>query len=285
MASLFQGRGFDAAVASVTAASVAFFVAAMPSDLFSAFIETSGLPALVPAAQPPLGSTARLAALIAGGTFGFLAVWMVLGTLSRPAPQRKQSKKVQSEPDRQTPRVRRADAHPDAPVPRPIFAGLDLGEPADERNRSIALGSRNDEIPAPKAPAFAADLPPPVQEEALELGLENIVPAESGPPRVPNPGRYAGPEPVKDLTARPIGDQALPAEENEASTAQLIARLPLPPARGESVASLVERLDAGLAACEWPLAPEADPEGDEVSSDDRLRSAIDELQKMARRSH
>ena len=68
-----------------------------------------------------------------------------------------------------------------------------------------------------------------------------------------------------------------------------MARLPLPEDRGDSVAVLFQRLDAGLANLEWPLRPggqqaqevPAEPQ-DPVS--DQLRNALDDLRKMAGRA-
>jgi len=120
----------DLGMAALAAGSVAFVTFAMPDDIFSGLVSASGLPSAIPAAQPPLGATARMAAigLAAGATF--LLVWSLLRALGKPkGPKRARgSVEVPADP----PRLRRADAHPDAPSRHPILAGRDLGASLDE---------------------------------------------------------------------------------------------------------------------------------------------------------
>ncbi len=127
----------DAAMAALAAGSVAFLIYAMPDRQFAGLVEVSGLPRLISAAQPPLGTTARLAAVAAAALGTFLLVWAVLRALGGKKPLRKPE--PETEPQRKrtigameaapAPKLRRADAHPDAPARRPIFAEHDLGEP------------------------------------------------------------------------------------------------------------------------------------------------------------
>jgi len=80
----------------------------------------SGLSALLPMAEPPLGATARGVLALGGGVATAAIVWAALfllwGTDGLLVPRRT------------TPAVRRADAHPDAP-PRPPLTVAELGEP------------------------------------------------------------------------------------------------------------------------------------------------------------
>src|SRR6476661_7169236 len=120
-----QARGFggaiDLGVAALAAVSVGFVTFAMPEALFSSLITASHLPDVVAAAAPPLGMKARLAVLAAGAGLTFALVWALLHALEpKPAGQAKKPRKA-GDPD--APRLRRADAHPDAPSRRPLFAG------------------------------------------------------------------------------------------------------------------------------------------------------------------
>ncbi len=256
----------------------------MPIDVFASLIDGTGLPLILAAAQPPLGSTARLAVMAAGAAFSFVSVWLLLNQLDRVGRRRTE---MVPEPEWLAPRVRRADAHPDAPLRRPIFAGSDLGEPGEDNlvpdsswldMAATVPGYRAEDIgrptPSSSARADAAADEPSAIDTADEL-------ARSEPPA-----------PVHHEEADELADGAMlelrhdqmadEAEAQDISTEALMARLPLPEGRGESVSNLIERLDAGLAACEWPLgapSPGTPPE----PADNRLQAALDELQRMAGR--
>jgi len=126
----------------------------LPSDVLEVLVLDSGIPAILPAAEPPLGYTARVAlAMTAGGAAGalvWLAAYVVLGGdgvvhLARPrlrwpafkltAPTIPTLRRAlaggagdaaAAEP---VPVLRRADAHPDAPARAPLIATRDLGAP------------------------------------------------------------------------------------------------------------------------------------------------------------
>src|SRR3712207_2378450 len=101
MASKFLGsatkgvgrRSLDVPVAGFAALSVGFVCFAMPADLLASLVETSGLPSILAAAQPPLGNTARGAVALVGAVGAFAIVYLLLrlidrtpGRPSRPAP-------------------------------------------------------------------------------------------------------------------------------------------------------------------------------------------------------
>jgi hypothetical protein len=125
-----SGSALDKAMSAFAAASVGFVTYVMPADLFARLVRGSGLPAILPAARPPLGDTARLSLVIAATLATFLGVWLLLRALGKAPAGRKNKKpaEVASEP----PRLRRADMHPDAPARNPISAGRELGVPLDE---------------------------------------------------------------------------------------------------------------------------------------------------------
>ena len=109
--------------------AVAVAVTLLPSDMLDGFVLTGGVAALIPAAAPPLGMTARLLLGAGGGVVIAMIVWsalyLVFGEGGMIAPRHAGE-----------PSVRRADAHPDAPPRRPMSAA-DLGVPLMEVSRPI----------------------------------------------------------------------------------------------------------------------------------------------------
>jgi hypothetical protein len=251
-----SGRGFDAGVAALAAVSAGFVVFAMPGPVFTSLVEASRLPDLVAAAQPPLGNTARLAAVGAAALLAFAAIWALMGALDRvPAPRR-----TAVEPEPEALRLRRADAHPDAPARRPLLA-RDLGEPLDLDGFAEA---------AEEPPAAAAEARPlPAFLVAQPPEPEPLAEAE---PESPEPAAEAEPEPHSE--AAPISELAarLPEAEEESD---------------QSLSQLVNRIEFGLSrkrqalpAAELPPTSEEQPVEEERVGH-RLRSAINDLQKIA----
>lgn len=108
------GTAIDKAMAGFLAVAVAFIALAMPSDLFGGLVGSSG-------------NVMRAGVALLGAAMTFLIVAMLLGALGKPATHRKVAGIVNDPP-----RLRRADAHPDAPSRSPILAGRELGVPLDE---------------------------------------------------------------------------------------------------------------------------------------------------------
>lgn len=121
----------DMPMAGLAAVSVAFVVWAMPDAFFAGAVSLTGLPALVPAAAPPLGDTARIGVALVAALATFAAVWLVLRALGDPGRVRRVAR---PHPEMAgAPKLRRADVHPDAPPRRPLFARDELGTPLDDR--------------------------------------------------------------------------------------------------------------------------------------------------------
>ena len=216
----------DAGMALLAAGSVGFVLYAMPDGAFAEAVVLSGLPQVLPAAQPPLGLTARLSAAGAGFLVTFAAVWFLLRALApkKPRPRRKaEPALIEIAP----PKLRKADAHPDAPARRPLFAGLDLGEPVEEPD---------------------------------EASVEAV----------------AEPEPEAELQSEPE-----PEPQPEPIAAEAESEF-----EPDSIHHLMQRLERGLMKREGKSATEAAPRSPvpkPLEIDDRLRSAIDGLQQLARR--
>lgn len=112
--------------ALIAAALAALAVIAMPINVLEGMATDSGIAALITAAQPPLGETARLAiAFLAAALIGGL-LWFGLGMLIGQRSIVLGGGETDAE---DLPVIRRADAHPDAPPRRPVLAHRDLGTP------------------------------------------------------------------------------------------------------------------------------------------------------------
>lgn len=258
-----SGRAFDAGLAALAALSAGFVAFAMPDPLFTGLVETSRLPEMVAAARPPLGDTARFGAVAAAMLGTFAAVWGLMALLGR-APTRREA---EPEPVIHAPRLRRADAHPDAP-PRPPLLARDLGEPLEL-----------DEVapePIEEAPFAEADHRPRpgflIPQEPEPEPVAEAEAAEAEPEPEPEP--VAGIEPEPEAEAVPIAQLAdrLPEarEEEDASLAQLVNRIEF---------GMSRKRQALPAAPDLP--PVEPPSVEQEKVGHRLRSAITDLQKIA----
>lgn len=242
----------DLGLAAFAAGGIAFAVLAMPDWRLTAVVDATGIAAIFPPAQPPLGNTARLTLALGLGAVFFAAfAWLLRAAdrvSSRPAA-------VDADKRPAPIRLRRADAHPDAPPRRPLAANRDLGEPGEVLVLSV--------------PAE----PEPEPELVPELVLAPEPEPEPEPVAVTAPVDEPGGEFVPERPAPPI--QVTVVEE-----------APAAPAREESISELMQRLESGLGRRETAAAeaeaPPPLPGGDAVGH--RLRGAIADLQKLAARA-
>ena len=298
-------NALDVPVAALAALAVAFAAFSIPADQLAELVATTGLPELLPAAQPPLGGTARIALGGAGAVGVFALVFGLLRLLGRkPAPR-----PVAGD---QAPRVRRRDLHPDAPTRRPISATLEFGEPGST-NRA------DSSVPAWLAPAelgweenaaesgFLADLDlaePALEEPATGASAaytQEIGETGSDDDLVEAPA-VEFPHKPDDLVEAPIEhfslepDGLIDAPLNYSLEAE--AQTPWPifaPSRvggSETIAQLMERLEQGLSRRQSASeslsrsaleATASAPVLRGPAEDDRLQSAIDSLQRLASR--
>jgi hypothetical protein len=95
-----------------------------PVWLLERLVSSAGLPALIPATQPPLGNTARSLCAIAGGLGVFVLLWALLSPLQTLVRKRRPQKAKGS-------RIGVATALPHVPAMKrpPIFAERELGAP------------------------------------------------------------------------------------------------------------------------------------------------------------
>ncbi|HSX54341.1 MAG TPA: hypothetical protein VLG14_03510, partial [Sphingomonas sp.] len=86
---------------------VALATLAIPYELLEQLVVTSGIAAFIPAAEPPLGVTARICVGVFAGGAAALIGWFVLSALV----MWRESRGTQDAGER-LPVLRRADAHP-----------------------------------------------------------------------------------------------------------------------------------------------------------------------------
>lgn len=111
--------------AGVIGVATAAMFALVPTDLLEAMAVDSGIASVLSAAEPPLGLTARLLlVLLCGGGIGAIAWFGLSLTFGARTIVLQRSRGGGDAPV-----LRRADAHPDAPARRPLFANTDLGTP------------------------------------------------------------------------------------------------------------------------------------------------------------
>ncbi|MFS0738372.1 hypothetical protein ABC347_15105 [Sphingomonas sp. 1P06PA] len=272
MAKTFAARlarfPIEPVMASLLAASTGFALHAMPQPLLEAIVAASGLPGLIDAATPPLGHTARSGVVFAGALAAFLLVWAIFWLIDH-WPQRAA---VDTDAERDyvfTPRAE--DAHPDAPVRRPIFAAADLGNPVarvPEPEGNIAQRARI--FPDPPAEPLMVEH---VAVDEPEAELEPLLLDTPFVDPEPIPSDVAGAAPPETVVVAP---SETPAPDPIAATPTAAAPVP-PPGPPRSTAELMARLEAGLARrATRDQAPADDVDG-------ALRAALADLGKLAKR--
>ncbi len=123
---------------------MAAIVAMLSTETLENLVWTTGVAALVPAALPPLGLTARVLLALGSGLLVGALLWSSLFLLFGPGGLL--AKRTPREDG--VPVVRRADAHPDAPPRKPMSAA-DLGTPMMEVGVGGSGGVRDERtIPA-----------------------------------------------------------------------------------------------------------------------------------------
>ncbi|MFL6845145.1 MAG: hypothetical protein ACJ8ER_09725 [Allosphingosinicella sp.] len=253
-------KAFNTGLAALAAVSAGFVAFAMPEPVLSGLVQATGLPHLLPAAQPPLGDTARLAVVGAALLFAFAGVWLLMSALDR-LPARRAT--PQAEPEPEAPRVRRADAHPDAPARRPLLAARDLGEPLELEEAMEAPVVEAQVADEPVAETEHRPLPAFLVPQPAEAELEPEA-EEVEPEPLPESESEPGPVPLAELADR------LPEAEAEDD---------------QPLTQLVSRIEFGLKSKRQALPavelPTEEPAAEEERVGHRLRSAINDLQKIA----
>ncbi|HYW08809.1 MAG TPA: hypothetical protein VE913_17740 [Longimicrobium sp.] len=259
----------------VAAALVGIAMLVAPASLLETAVMASGLPAVLAAAEPPLGFTARIglalvAALTLGGGLWFALHWM-FGSRALALPLRQDSAPA-AEPaplPEGAPILRRADAHPDAPARRPLMAAEELGTPFLE-----VRAARKPAIKPPVERALPRDLDAPLADFDPDAVPE--VPAEPVRAVAPlaRPAVQAPGERFETFQLPvPLAKRA-PADKLNKVTAQ--ERI-LAPRTEATIHALLDRLERGVASRpRIRPAPLADTRG--------LQDTLAELRQMAARA-
>ena len=190
---------------AVAALAVVLLFVVLPATVLEDWVWRSGLPSLIGAAEPPLGTTARAVLALAGGALAGAVTWSALFLLFGPggllAPRAASSDGV--------PVLRRADAHPDAPARRPLSA-------ADLEDDDDTMFAR---------PVTGASPPPPPVEQPIPADLD-----------LPLAAFHPGALPPVPLTpVRPVPPLRVPAKP--------AAEEPAAPAAPPTIESLIDRLE------------------------------------------
>ena len=196
-------------VGGVAAGALAAFATILLStDTLEHLVWTSGIAALVPAAQAPLGTTARLILALGAGSVTGAVVWATLFLLFGSGGFLATKAETDTPPFEAYAAVRRADAHPDAPPRRPMTAA-DLGTPLMEVETAPAPVAIERSLPSQLDQPLAAFDPaavPPVPREP-QRALPALAPGERLDifPLSPPPPSVFTSRPVKrDSTAQTI---------------------------------------------------------------------------------
>ena len=154
----------------------------MPVGILEDFVLDSGVATIMPAAEPPLGVTARAVLIVAGGGGIALITWFtLLLVLGARAIVIQRSGEDGEEPPLV---LRRADAHPDAPARRPLSATRDLGTPFLEvrAERPIHVTADLPEETVQPPETVQPELAPAPVSTLAPLPIERPIPADLDTP-------------------------------------------------------------------------------------------------------
>lgn len=234
-----------AAGAMLAAGLVAIGCLAAPSGPLESLVVASGMAALVNAAAPPLGFTARAVLALGGGGLVAAVVWAVLVLVAgdrrvpaMPSTFRLPAFRLPALRPRRAPgapTVRRADSHPDAPPRPPILAERDLG--------------------LPFLSVTAPDPAPPAEERALPADLETAL-AAIDPAAIPDvPREPVRPVPPLAVVAPPPRPAVAPPASPPLAPGERIDSIEL----GADVRDQPESIESLLARLERGARRRADP--------------------------
>lgn len=204
--------GVERLVAGLVSLMAAVVVLLVPVETLQALVLGSGLPAILPAADPPLGMTAVILLALGAGVICFVVTYGIMLLLDRVPRLFEEAEEIVADLDPDVlpaPKVRRRDQHPDAPVRAPLSALRDLGDP--DGPPLVAGQSRRPLTPvdAEKAPARSMPWRRDKEEEEIGVaanrlrrfgpGAEASAPPEPDPSWAPQAGVEPEPAPTIEL--------------------------------------------------------------------------------------
>lgn len=261
------GLSRPASLAAGAAVVAAVLAACIPLDTLGDLVMRSGLPAVLPAAEPPLHNTARAALAFAAAVCAGGGMWIAVALLSAITPKRRRrSRAVDADVielgDAGALQVRRADLHPDAPTRAPVRATRDLGLPflevhaPREDEAEIAVEA---EAPAAELVEAAPAPQPIVMPEEQDIPVDLDTPLAAIDPvsfvaLAPAPVEPApAPAPEPELLRQPVAIVPEPAVE-------LAPVQPVPAPEPEPVPEPVARIETfeltpPVRRPDWRLRP------------------------------
>ena len=268
-------------MAMTIALAVAFFVVAMPRDILEGSVSATGLPVILPAAQPPLGETARLILAACGaGMAGAIVLALFLLTDRQPA-------RKPVTPETGHPFFTDLDM-PVEPKPAPVTTMPSFSRPANFELRTETAEPLNiaeiietieltDVVEEPVAVE-----PVPAEPEPVVTAPEAAAPQNDQPLFLDFRAMRAGTPPSNDPSPLDLGQWKFADSQREEK--------PVPPrpitapvrqgGEEESISDLMARIEAGLERRAAKGAPAT-----EAPAIDRsgvgLKSTLEELRKMA----
>lgn len=306
-----------ATFAALTAGvAVALLLALAPRDMIESLAVDSGVAAVLPAAEPPLGATARAMLVVVGAGGIALIAW--IGTFLLFGDRPISFGSADADGADAAPAIRRADAHPDANPRRPLSAARDLPPPSVARHIEDAVFEPVPAVEPQPVPELQQPVPATRERlETFELPHESWEDAELTPVltergperrsgwRLPTPAAdYRGhrvldvaPTPLEPVDVRPIAAPA-PSEAVPEWLQPADLRLVVPtqaeapsdrpvlqsPARA-SLEQLIARLEQGVerAPLPAPVPPPPRPAAPPITQDiDNLERTLATLRRLGR---
>jgi hypothetical protein len=253
---------FAPIVAGLFACAAGVLVMATPGWLLEQIVARAGLASVLSAAQPPLGSTARLALAGVAAIGTGLVSWICLFPVARLMARPRRAKTFEVQP-MQFDRSR--DTIPDGGFNRPpIFADTELGVPfmSDE---ALAI-----------APVGALSLGAEEGDDSDELMLDTSFIADE-PITAISDDYIAATSPARDMPTQSFDISTPPP-------AQVAVGIPVPaPAdpAAESIADLIARLERGLNRRANANAAVGIANDAQAGMDTALRQALGTLERLA----
>lgn len=311
MVAFLRRQRLNLPVAPLAAGVIGFVTAAlfalMPTGMIEDLVVDSGIAAVVSAAEPPLGFTARfiLIFLVGGGVgmVAWFALFLLLGSRSivvQPGADDRDEEAM--------PRLRRADAHPDAPARRPLSAARDLGTPFLEvrAERPVHMDAGDDEVVELVAVEAEVEL---VDHEASESEAESwlaseerSLPADLDQPlaafdsaSIPDDPAdwFPAPAPLRMTPRRPVFEPSerfdtfdlapmppRPAPPTPSAFTPSVPPMPRPDPSA-TIHALLDRLERSVARREVDVPVPPPPAPLPIRRQESLEEALDSLRRLA----
>ena len=246
-------RHFALVIALMFAAMAAILIFVLPQWRLDRLLNLIGVGQFFPGVSAPYGMKARLALLALSSVATFASTWLMMRFIE-PLLGGKRARKATRKPPigsktrspAKPASVRAADAHPDAPPRRPIFAEAELGAPlmsvdAASADGELLLGERDQALPLePVAVQPPPGFIPEYQSYARtpeSVPVEPVAQPDSIPPLV-SPVSSEAPQ-SQPLELKPQARESLFAETTAPNLDPRPSFAPFAPSPRESIFAAV----------------------------------------------